>query len=371
MIEPPTLATTRLDHIEANLAAIRGRVGPRQVLAAIKADAYGHGAVEVAGMIQRTGAADVLGVATVAEGIELRRSGITLPILKLSVARGPEVRQAVEHDLALVVVDDASCAEAAAAAVAARREVVVHLKVDTGMRRIGCEPAAAAGLAQRIDATPGLRLEGLMSHLPISDSPSGDDFTTAQIALFGRVADEVEAARGPLLKHLANSGGVLAHPASWFDLVRPGVMIYGSYPDPDCARTVPLLPGLEWRSRVVFTKRVAAGETVSYGRTWAAPRDTWIATVPVGYGDGYSRSLSNRGRMLIGGRSYPIAGRVCMDQTMLDLGPEPTVAVGDEVVLVGASGDQEITVAELAALMGTITYEVTCQINRRVARDYR
>ena len=370
MIEPPTLATTRLDHIEANLAAIRGRVGHRQVLAAVKADAYGHGAVEVARRIEATQAADVLGVATVAEGVELRQAGIGLPILKLSVARGPEVWEALAHDLQLVVVDEASCDEAAAAAAGVGRQAVVHLKVDTGMRRIGCEPAAAVGLAMRIDATPGLRLAGLMSHLPISDSPSGDEFTTAQIARFAGVAADVEAARGPLLKHLANSGGVLAHPASWFDLVRPGVMIYGSYPDPACPRTLPLLPGLEWRSRVVFTKPVAAGETVSYGRTWTAPRDTWIATVPIGYGDGFSRALSNRGRMLIGGRSYPIAGRVCMDQTMLDLGPEPTVAVGDEVVVVGSSGDEQITVAELAALMGTITYEVTCLINRRVARAY-
>lgn len=365
-----SVATTRLDHIRANLDAIRARVGDRKVLAAVKANAYGHGAVEVSRMIERTGAADWLGVATVSEGLELRDAGITLPILKLSVARGDEVAAAVAARLTLCVTDAASIEEAASAASALGTTATVHLKVDTGMRRIGCEPEQAPGLAQLADATDGVRLEGLFSHLPISDSPRGDEFTRDQIALFRATADEVEAVHGPLLKHLANSGAVLGHPDAWLDLVRPGIIVYGAYPDPEAQRTVPLVPGLEWRTRVTFTKPVRTGETVSYGRTWTAPRDTWIATVPVGYGDGYSRLLSNRGRMLIGGRSYPIVGRVCMDQTMIDLGPDTGVQVGDEVVLVGRSGDEEITTSEIAEAMGTIPYEVTCLITRRVARKY-
>lgn len=370
-MEPPTLLVTRLDHIRRNLEAIRERVGDRKVLAAVKADAYGHGAVPVSRMIEQTGAADWLGVANVNEGVELRMAGIRMPILKLSVARGDEVAVAVAANLALCVVDAESVAEAAAAAAGQGVMIEVHLKVDTGMRRIGCPPEAAPELAELIDAVPELRLGGLMSHLPISDSPAGEEFTRTQIELFRETVERVTAARGPVpLVHLANSGGVLGHPDSWFDLVRPGVMIYGAYPDPQAPRTVPLEPGLEWRSRVTFVKQVAAGETVGYGRTWTAPADTWIATVPVGYGDGYSRLLSNRGRMLIGGNSYPIAGRVCMDQTMIDLGPETRVAVGDEVVLVGRSGGEEITTAEIAELMGTIPYEVTCLITRRVARGY-
>ena len=364
-------ATTRLDAIRANLAAVRARVGARQVLAAVKADAYGHGATEVARMIQRTGAADWLGVATVGEGLELRDAGVTLPILKLSVARGEEVAAAVAAGLALCVVDADSIREAGAAASALGTTAELHLKVDTGMRRIGCEPEQAPALAQLVDATAGARLTGLFSHLPISDSPRGEEFTVGQVDLFRRTAAQVEAVCGPVpLKHLANSGAVLGHPDTWLDLVRPGIMIYGAYPDAEAARTVPLLPALEWRTRVTFLKTVREGETVGYGRTWTAPRDTWIATVPVGYGDGYSRLLSNRGRMLIRGRAYPIAGRVCMDQTMLDLGPETDVAVGDEVVLVGRSGDREISTAELADLMGTIPYEVTCLIARRVGREY-
>ncbi len=370
-MEPPVVVATRLDHIRANLAAIRDRVGARKVLAAVKADAYGHGAIQVSRMIELTGVADWLGVANVNEGVELRVAGIRMPILKLSVARGDEVAVAVAAGLALCVVDQASVAEAAVAAGGQGVTVEVHLKVDTGMRRIGCTPKEAPELAKLIDAVPGLRLGGLMSHLPISDSPAGNEFTRAQIELFRDTVERVVAERGPVpLVHLANSGGVLAHPDSWFDMVRPGVMIYGAYPDPQVAQTVQLRPGLEWRSRVTFVKQVSAGETVSYGRTWTAPADTWLATVPVGYGDGYSRLLSNRGRMLIDGVSYPIVGRVCMDQTMIDLGPQTEVSVGDEVVLVGSSGEEEITTAEVAGLMGTIPYEVTCLINRRVARAF-
>ncbi len=366
----PTLAETSLINIRANLDAVRARVGPRLVLAAVKADAYGHGAVAVGRMIQETGAADWLGVATIGEGVELREAGVTLPILKLSVARGgADVEAAVRQGIDLVVIDEASVVETADAAVRAGRRASVHLKIDTGMRRIGCEPGDAVRLARLVDASPVLGLAGLMSHLPISDSPSGDEFTRSQIRLFADTVEAVEAERGRVpLRHLANSGAVLGHPDAWFDLVRPGIMIYGSYPDSRASRTVELRPGLRWTTTVSFVKRVRAGETVSYGRTWTAPRDTWIATVPVGYGDGYSRLLSNRGRMLIDGRSYPIVGRVCMDQTMLDLGPETSVRTGAEVVLVGRSGEVEITVAEVAELLGTIPYEVTCLINRRVGR---
>lgn len=367
-----TTATTRLDHVRANLAAVRARVGDRLVLAAVKANAYGHGAVGVARLIERTGCADWLGVATVPEALELRAAGVGLPILKLSHALSDaEVAACVDADVDLTVVDAPGLDAVAGAARRLGRTASVHLKVDTGMRRIGCPPADAPALAVRADAA-GLRLRGVFSHLPVSDTEGGRTFTGQQVRVFGEAVDAIAAARGQVeLVHLANSGGVLMHPEAWFTMVRPGVMVYGSYPDPTTDRTVPLLPALEWTTAVSFVKRVAAGETVGYGRTWTAPTDRWIATIPVGYGDGYSRLLSNRGRVLVAGRSYPLAGRVCMDQSMLDLGPatpDAPVAVGDEVVLVGRSGDQEITVAELADLMGTITYEVTCLVGARVTR---
>ena len=368
----PTTARTLLGNIEHNLRGIRARVGDRLVLAAVKANAYGHGAAAVSQMIERTGAADWLGVATVEEGLQLRDAGVSLPILKFSPTRDvDDVTRALLAGITLSVVDQASIAQVAAAADALDlSDVAVHLKVDTGMRRVGAEPADAPALAASIAGHPRLRLQGVFSHLPISDSPAGDEFTRQQAALFADTAAAIEAGVGPVeLKHLANSGGVLGHPETWFDLVRPGIMIYGNLPDPLAQRTVDLQPGLELTTRVSFVKPVAKGETVGYGRTWTAPRDTYVATIPVGYGDGYSRLLSNRGRVVIGGASYPIAGRVCMDQTMIDLGPHPVAAVGDEAVLIGRRGDAEITVSDVAELMGTIPYEVTCLITPRVTRE--
>lgn len=368
----PTTARTLLGNIEHNLRGIRARVGDRLVLAAVKANAYGHGAAAVSQMIERTGAADWLGVATVEEGLQLRDAGVSLPILKFSPTRDvDDVTRALLAGITLSVVDQASIAQVAAAADALDlSDVAVHLKVDTGMRRVGAEPADAPALAASIAGHPRLRLQGVFSHLPISDSPAGDEFTRHQTRLFADTMTAIEAVAGPVeLKHLANSGGVLGHPETWFDMVRPGIMIYGSLPDPLAQRTVDLRPGLEFTTRVSFVKPVAAGETIGYGRTFAAPADTWIATIPAGYGDGYSRLLSNRGRVLIGGVSYPIAGRVCMDQTMIDLGPEPVAAVGDEAVLIGRRGDAEITAENVAELMGTIPYEVTCLITQRVTRE--
>ncbi len=364
-----TTATTRLRAIRSNLDGIRRRVSSRLVLAAVKADAYGHGALAVSRLIEDASAADWLGVATVDEGVQLRAGGVRMPVLKLSHALGgAEIAAALASDITLAVVDAAGIDAVAAAAAASGLEVPVHLKVDTGMRRIGCEPDAAPALAQRVDAASGLRLQGVFSHLPVSDTDDGREFTASQIGLFSRVVDAVTAARGrPEIVHLANSGGVLQHPDSWFDMVRPGIMIYGSYPDATTEPTIALEPALRWTTEVSFVKRVAAGETVGYGRTWTAPRDTTIATIPVGYGDGYSRLLSNRGRVLIGGRSYPLAGRVCMDQTMVVVG-DAEVRAGDEVVLIGRQGGDEITVTEVADLMGTIGYEVTCLIAGRVTR---
>lgn len=360
-----THARIDLDAISHNLRGIRSHVGERKVLVAVKANAYGHGAVVIAQHLERTRLADWLGVATVPEGLELRAAGVNLPILKLSHALPHEVDAAVRADLALTVVDAASIDAVAATGVAG---AIVHLKVDTGMRRIGCEPEHAVELARRIDAA-GLRLEGIFTHLPVSDSPDGVEFTQQQLARFGQLVDAVTAARGPVpLVHAANSGAILGHDLTGTNMVRPGVMAYGYYPDPECVRSIELRPAMEVRSRVSFVKQIRAGETVSYGRTWTAPSDRWIATVPVGYADGYSRALSNRGVMSIAGAAYPVAGRVCMDQTMLDLGPDPTpVRAGDEVVVMGEGA---LGVEETASLLGTIPYEVTCLITSRVTRTY-
>ena len=365
-----THARIHLQNIRANLLGIRQAVGPhRKILIAVKANAYGHGAVEVSRMAQNSGI-DWLGVATVPEGLQLRDAGITLPILKFSPSFPEEMSAAVEAKITLAVCSRENAETLETAARRAGKKAVIHLKVDTGMGRVGVSIDQAPELAAFIDTQcPHIRLEGLFTHLPVSDE-ADPGFTRAQIARFKATVDAVEAALGRKLDlvHCANSGAVLGHEPAWLDMVRPGIMIYGFYPDADTPRTIPLQPGLSFLTRISFLKKVAAGTTIGYGRTWVAPEDTWIGTLPAGYADGFNRLFSNRGRVLIGGRSYPIVGRVCMDQSMVNLGPETSVTVGDEVVLIGRSGDQEITVDEWAQSLGTITYEVTCQINARVQR---
>lgn len=361
-----------LDALHHNLAVARELAGGRGLLVPVKANAYGHGLVPVARSIQERGAAEWLGVALVEEGRQLRDAGITLPILKFSPALAVELGDAIEADVTLSVDDVDTVEQAQAAAASLGRNVDVHLKVDTGMRRVGVEPEQAAPLAARIDASPNLRLQGVFTHLPISDVAEGDQFTIAELDRFFGVVDAIEAAHGPVeLVHVANSGAVLGHDLGRSNLVRPGIMTYGSYPDIVGARPADLRDVGRWTSRVNFVKPIRAGESVGYGRTWTTGRDTWIATVAIGYGDGYSRRMSSRGRMLIDGVSYPVVGRICMDQTMLDLGPDtPRVRVGDEVVVMGTSGGERIGVEEIANLMDTITYEVTCLITERVRRDY-
>lgn len=373
---PPyvTAAHVSLAAIRQNLAGIRARVGPeRLVLMAVKANAYGHGAVAVSRMLQRTGAADWVGVATVGEGIELREAGVTLPILKFSPVFADEATDAVRADLRLPLADAGDVEMLRAAASALGQRAVVHLKVDTGMGRVGVTPAGAADLARAVAAAaPHLHLEGIFTHLAVADSPAQDQFTAEQLARLARCVESVQAGLGRRVEliHAANSGGVLAHEASWLSMVRPGIMTYGYRPDPGTPATVPLQPALTWTSRVSFVKHVPAGTSIGYGRTWVAPRDTWIGTVPIGYGDGFSRALSGTGRFLVGGTAYPVVGRVCMDQTMFDIGPEPSVRVGETVTVLGADGGASYWADDMAADLGTIPYEITCRIDARVHREH-
>lgn len=372
-------------HVEVDLAAIahnvaqvRAQAPQAQVLVAVKANAYGHGAVEVARHLASERLADWFGIATIPEGIELREAGISQPIVKFSPALNrEELEAAVGAQISLTVHDAATIDAGAEAAEAAGGQLGVHLAIDTGMRRIGCEPEHAAELAARIAEHEALRFEGIFTHLPISDTAAGDEFTRSQLDRFKAVVGEIQQARSQAgfepvpWVHAANSGAIISHDPGGTSMVRPGIMAYGY--DPTDESDIELRQAVCWKSQVSYVKRVRQGETVGYGRSWTAPTDRWIATVPIGYADGYSRLNSNRGRMLINGTSYPIAGRVCMDQTMVDLGSitagEPAPAeVGDEVVVLGRQGDEFISTEEMAELMGTITYEVTCLIAPRVTR---
>jgi alanine racemase len=367
-----THLVVHLDHIRANVLAVRSVIGPdRKLLIALKANAYGHGAVGVARMAEAIGV-DWLGVASVPEGLQLRMAGISLPILKLSPAFPEEMEAAVEARITLAVCDQANAQALEAVCAALGVLTTVHLVIDTGMSRIGVQPLNAPFFATFLaEQCPHLQVQGAFTHLPVSDA-ADPTYTEAQIQRFRTAVAAVEAALGHKLElvHCANSGAVLAHPDGFLDMVRPGIMIYGFYPDPGTPRSLTLLPGLSFLTRVAFLKKITAGTRVGYGLTWSAPEDTWIATLPVGYADGFNRQFSNRGRVLVRGRSYPVVGRVCMDQTMINLGPETTVQVGDEVVLIGRSGTLEITAEEWAQLLGTITYEVTCQIGARVERVF-
>ena len=369
-----THARVHLGNIRKNLEGIHKAVGPdRKVLIAVKANAYGHGAVPVSLMAERLGLADWLGVATVPEGIQLRKAGVRLPILKLSHAFPEEMGDAVENGLTLAASEQENVQALQAVCKARGLKARVHLKIDTGMGRIGVKPEDAPAFARFIEAEcPDLHLEGAFTHLPVSDEARQDDFTKDQIARFKQAVAAIEAALGRSLElvHCSNSGAVLGHEEAWLSMVRPGIMIYGYYPDDTTPRTIPLFPGLSFLTRISYVKFVQKGTSIGYGRTWVAPEDTWIATMPVGYADGFNRLFSNSGHVLVNGRSYPIVGRVCMDQSMIDLGPAPEAKVGDEVVLIGRSGDLAITTEAWAKALKTITHEVTCQINARVERIY-
>ena len=367
-----THARIHLENIRFNLAGIRQAVGPqRKILVAVKANGYGHGAVEISRLAEVSGI-DWLGVATVPEGLELRRAGIQLPILKFSPAFPEELPAVLGDDLTLTVASRQNIDDLQTACRAANVQAAAHLKLDTGMGRIGCAPEEAPALAAYLkNECPNLRLTGVFTHFPVSDE-ADPTYTRAQIERFKSAVEAIQSTLGHKLDlvHAANSGAVLGHEPAWLDLVRPGIMVYGFYPHPGTPRSIPLKPGLSFLTRVSFIKKVTAGTSIGYGRTWVAPHDTYIATLPVGYADGFNRLFSNRGRVLINGQSYPVVGRVCMDQSMVDLGPQTDVKVGDEVILIGRSGDQEITTYEWAEKLGTITYEVTCQINQRVQRVY-
>ncbi len=360
----------RATRVEVDLGAIRHNVGVLKpggaaLMAVVKADAYGHGAPEVARAALEGGATWV-GVALVEEGLALRSAGVTVPVLVLSELPEGSERAAIEARLTPPLYTDAAARRLAAAA--GGRPLGVHVKVDTGMHRGGLwPPEEATGFVERVLAA-GLRLEGFWTHLAVSaEDPVA---TELQLDRFEAAVDGVRAAgHDPGVLHAANTGGVIVHPRSHLSLVRPGIGIYGLPPAPGVGDDLGLRPALGWRSTVVNVKPLSAGERISYGLHYRLDRDASIATVPVGYADGYPRSLSSRADVLIRGRRRRVAGNVTMDQLMIDCGDGP-VEPGDEVVLIGAQGDEEIGAEELAGLAGTIGYEIVTRIGRRVPRVY-
>jgi alanine racemase len=360
-----TWAEIDLDALQHNVKALCAAARPARLAAVVKADAYGHGAVEVARSALEAGAA-FLGVATLDEAVELRRAGIAAPILLLGYTAVEDAEPAVAHDLAVTVFDLDLVRALGAAARRTGRRARIHLKVDTGMGRIGVPPDAAGAFARAAAALPGIALEGCFTHFATADEPD-TAAARAQLEAFHAALRGLDAASvAPGLRHAANSAALLALPDARLDLVRPGIALYGIPPAPHLAGAAALRRVMRLRSRVAQVKRVPAGTPVGYGHTYRAPRETTIATVPAGYADGYARLLSGRGEVAVAGRLCPLAGRISMDQCTVDAGDAP-VRVGDLVELWGDA----IPVEEVAARAETIAYEMLAGVCRRVPRVFQ
>ncbi len=370
MTTRPTVAEIDLDALRHNFSVLRRQAGAeRQLLAVVKADAYGHGALPVARTLQASGA-DYFGVALVAEGTALRQGGIERPILVLGGAAPGEEALLLAQDLTPVIFDLAGARRLSAATTAAGRVCRYHLKVDSGMGRLGFVPADLPAVLPRLAALPGLEMEGLLSHFALADQ-ADHPFTLTQAQRFRAMLGTVRAAGfAPELVHLSNSAGLYGPVLPDCNLVRPGIALYGGLPADYLAGEIDLRPVMRLRTAIAQLKVVPPGAGVSYGHRFVASRPTLIAALPVGYADGYSRRLSGCGEVLVRGRRAPVAGTVCMDWTMVDVTAIPGVAVGDRVTLLGRDGAEEVTAEEWAGRIGTISYEVFCLVGQRVPRVY-
>lgn len=368
----PTWAEIDLAAFADNLRAVKEFVGPRvKVMAVVKANAYGHGAVRLAQVAAANGA-DQLAVATLDEAVTLREAGLKLPILVLGTSipgEGAEVAVELGIAQALCTVE---LAEALSAAARRRgKEALVHLKIDTGMSRIGVRPHEAVPFMERVSQLPGLRFEGVFSHFAASDEPE-NPYTELQFSRFQEALKALrEAGYTFPIRHIANSAAILDHPEMHLDMVRPGCILFGSWPSEKTQRKINIRPTLTLKTRIVFLKRVPAGTPVSYGLTYTSPSERLLATLPIGYADGYRRGLSNKASVLVRGVRAPVVGRVCMDQCVVDVSDVPGAALGDEVVLIGRQGSEEITAQELADILGTLDLELYCGLSPRVPRLYK
>ncbi len=370
-ITRPVWAEVDLDNIRFNFEQVKRNIpSERSIMAVVKADAYGHGVIPVARTLVDAGA-DRLAVALPDEGVELRESGFKLPIQILGEVLPPQYSQLIDYDL-IPTVSKMKTARGLND-LAGKNGIIkkIHVKVDTGMGRIGVTPETAVEFILEINQLPSIEVEGLMTHFARADEED-KEYTCQQWKEFNRVIKGLNEAGVEIpIKHAANSAAIIDLPRFALDQVRPGIMLYGLRPSHEVDRDFKLKPALSWKARIVYLKEIEAETGISYGATYITPDRSRIATIPLGYADGYSRLLSNRGEVLVNGRRAPIRGRVCMDQLLVDVTEIEDVKVGDEVVLIGKQGKDEITATEMADLIGTINYEITCGISKRVPRLYR
>ncbi|KAF0134670.1 MAG: alanine racemase [Candidatus Saganbacteria bacterium] len=359
-----TYAEINLDAVKSNIREIKKLLSEKtKFMAVVKANAYGHGSVALTRAAIEAGV-DYLAVANLKEALELREAGVVCPILILTESPTSVVDEIVQHQLTQTAYSFSEAKALSEEAVKRKKTAKIHIKVDTGMGRVGVHPSEASALAAKISSLPAIEIEGVFTHFARADEHE-DAYTKEQFEKFKSII-----AKFPGIKHAANSAAALLHKETHLDMVRIGLMIYGIYPQPSANRIINLKPALSFKSRVVYIKRVPAGTAISYGGIYSTSKETAIATLPVGYADGYSRRLSNRGKVLINGKRYPIVGRVTMDMAMVNVGDD-NISVGDEAVLIGSQGIETITADEIAALEDTISYEVICNIGKRVPRIYK
>ena len=364
----PTLCWIDHDALRWNLRQIREKIGAGiRILAMVKANAYGHGAGAVSQTLADAGS-DAFGVATLEEGVELREAGIRAPVLVLAGAYADQLDEFFGHSLTPVVHDLSRLRDLEQAVKQRGSTLNVHLKIDTGMGRLGLVATEFDAWIGEVEKLTAVKIEGVFSHFSHAESVAGD-YTRQQLEIFNHVVARLRAGNiRPPLVHLANSAATITLPAAYFDMIRPGIMLYGVYPSPAMASFITLKPALTWKSKILQLKKVPAGTSISYGQTFIAKRESLIATLPVGYADGYPRALSNCGEVLVSGQTAQVAGRVCMDLTMIDVTDIRNVKQGDEVVLLGRQGDAEISADQIAAWANTISYEILTSISARVPR---
>jgi len=360
-----------LDALESNMRLIRSKTNENsKIMAVVKADAYGHGAIITAEKLLSCGA-DWLGVATVPEAVQLRNANINAPILVLGSIPADHMADAVKYNVTVAAFDYESVSKLSKVAVALGKKASVHIKVDSGMNRIGISLSDEKYIEKikQIKALEGIEAEGIFSHLACSDTLDRS-FTLSQLELFKKAINKLEAEGITFkLKHLANSAAIFNYPEAHFDMVRAGIVCYGYKPAEEM-NIEGLKPAMAFKCNVSFVKRINEGDCVSYGATFKADKPTDIATLTVGYADGYSRLLSDKAEVLIKGKRVKLVGRICMDQCMADVSTVNNITVGDVATLFGTDGNDTISVEETASKLGTINYEVLCMLSRRVLRLY-
>jgi alanine racemase len=365
----PTLVEVDLNRLANNFQAIRRHVAPAKVMPILKANAYGHGLLRIAQLMESLGA-DYIGVAVLEEGILLRQNGIRIPILVLGGILGNQVPGFLKYDLTITASSIDKLSQVNEIATQLGKKAKVHLKIDTGMERIGVHYYNADTFLESALKCNSINFEGIYSHFANADSSDLGD-ARRQLERFQEVLHFYEKHSLPALpiRHMANSPAILQLPEAYFDMVRPGLLLYGVYPSAQITHTILVQPALSWKSRVVYFKVILPGHPVGYGSTWQTDHMVRAVTAPVGYGDGYFRSMSNKARVILRGKKYPVVGRISMDQIVINIEWDSAYN-DDEVILIGEAGSEAITCEDLAEWAGTIPYEILTNINTRVPRIY-